>query len=62
VRLHRGRSSQEPVAPTLRLQDRILTLEFAEGWLAAHPMTRQDLEREAERLVGLGVELEVKGK
>ncbi|MHC4163461.1 MAG: Ppx/GppA phosphatase family protein [Planctomycetota bacterium] len=62
VRLHRGRSSQEPVTPTLRLQDRILTLEFGKGWLAAHPMTRHDLEQEAERLTGLGVELKVKGK
>jgi exopolyphosphatase/guanosine-5'-triphosphate,3'-diphosphate pyrophosphatase len=57
VRLHRGRSSQEPVAPVLRLRDGILTLEFAKGWLAAHPMTRKDLEREADRLLGLGIEL-----
>jgi len=59
VRLHRERSSQEPVAPTLRLQDGILRLEFGKGWLDAHPLTRQDLAQEAERLVGLGVELEV---
>jgi exopolyphosphatase/guanosine-5'-triphosphate,3'-diphosphate pyrophosphatase len=57
VRLHRGRSSLEPATPTLRLRDGILTLEFAKGWLAAHPMTRKDLEREAEQLAGLGVEL-----
>lgn len=60
VRLHRGRSSEVPVAPTLRVQDRTLTLGFEKGWLAAHPMTRKDLEREVERLAGLGVKLKVK--
>ena len=62
VRLHRGRSAQAPVTATLRLQNATLTLEFGKGWLAARPMTRKDLEREAERLTGLGIELKVKGK
>lgn len=59
VRLHRSRSPR--ALPELRLfvRRRELRMEFAEGWLDQHPLSRADLEEEANQLAQLGVELRV---
>ncbi len=59
--LHRSRSRQP--LPTLRLEasGRTLRLRFPEGWLAEHPLTRADLEVEAELLAAARYRLEVEG-
>lgn len=36
-----------------------LELTFPAGWVKAHPLTRADLEQEADYLAGIGVELQV---
>lgn len=59
VLLHRSRTDQ-PV-PVTRVSARrdTLRIEFEAGWLAAHPLTAADLEREAEQLAAVDVRLEV---
>lgn len=54
VLLHRGRVEQE--LPSFRLEagKRRLRLRFPRGWLAKHPLTREDLEQEAEYLRAAG--------
>jgi exopolyphosphatase / guanosine-5'-triphosphate,3'-diphosphate pyrophosphatase len=58
--LHRRRS-EEPL-PSLRFsaEAQVLKLNFPEGWLAAHPLTRADLETEAGLLKLVGYKLKVK--
>lgn len=58
VLLNRSRS-HEPL-PLFRLEARKawLALRFPEGWLDERPLTRADLEEEAERLAAVGIELE----
>ncbi|MCG5494157.1 exopolyphosphatase [Ectothiorhodospira variabilis] len=50
VLLHRARTDIEVPIQEIRVKDRSLKLRLAEGWLEAHPLTRADLEREAEHL------------
>ena len=59
ARLHRSRSPRS--LPELRLfvRKRELRMEFATGWLDEHPLSRADLEEEANQLAQLGVELRV---
>jgi exopolyphosphatase / guanosine-5'-triphosphate,3'-diphosphate pyrophosphatase len=45
VRLHRSRVA--PPLPEVTVTDRGLMLQFPDGWLDAHPLTRADLEDEA---------------
>ncbi|MEK7697764.1 MAG: exopolyphosphatase, partial [Pseudomonadota bacterium] len=54
VLLHRGRVEQE--LPVFRIEagKRRLWLRFPRGWLAKHPLTRKDLEQEAEYLRAAG--------
>lgn len=50
VRIHRGRDL-DIVEPLLRISETNgLFLEFDENWLDQHPLTRMDLESEADRL------------
>ncbi|MBO3706223.1 MAG: exopolyphosphatase [Candidatus Accumulibacter sp.] len=57
VVLHRGRSS-EPLPPiTLQVDRQRLHLLFPAGWLAAHPLTRADLQIEAAMLARAGFAL-----
>ncbi|MEO1482823.1 MAG: exopolyphosphatase [Myxococcota bacterium] len=49
VALNRSRSDDELPKMFLTLEDDTLRLEFPVGWLARHPMTRLELEREAQR-------------
>ncbi len=56
VCLHRGRRPLALAPESLRLTvaKRHLQLTFPPGWLAAHPLTRTDLEAEARRLAKAG--------
>jgi len=57
VVLHRGRSN-EPLPPlTLQVDRHRLRLLFPGGWLAAHPLTRADLQIEAAMLAKAGFAL-----
>ncbi len=57
VLLHRGRSADTKPNPDLLVDQSTLILRFPEGWLDAHPLTRLELEEEAERLAAVGLEL-----
>lgn len=57
VVLHRNRSAEPLPAFTLRAQGDELALAFPVGWLEDHPLTRADLEEEAERLAVVDVTL-----
>jgi exopolyphosphatase/guanosine-5'-triphosphate,3'-diphosphate pyrophosphatase len=59
VVLNRARSDE--TSPEVRATadgDR-LRLAFPQGWLDAHPLTRVDLEQEADYLRAAGIELEI---
>jgi len=58
VRINRGRDGAP--APTLRVVESRLELEFAKGFLDSSPMTRADLEAEQELMKGAGVEISFK--
>ncbi|MCD6061457.1 MAG: hypothetical protein K0S16_1768, partial [Moraxellaceae bacterium] len=57
VVLHHSRS-REPL-PDIRLEcgEMKYELRFPEGWLARHPLTREDLATEAESFAALGMRL-----
>jgi exopolyphosphatase/guanosine-5'-triphosphate,3'-diphosphate pyrophosphatase len=61
VRFHRERSA-EP-RPEIRLDAGPETLRvlLPEGWLDGHPLTRTDLEAEADRVAAIGLTLSVDG-
>lgn len=48
--VHRSRSRQDLPQLTLKVKGKRLNLGFPEGWLDAHPLTRVDLETEADYL------------
>ena len=50
VVLHRGRNPEPVPELTVTADGDRLELAFPEGWLDAHPLTRADLDQEAERL------------
>lgn len=52
VVLHRGRSPDPLPEIGLTAEGDRLDVTFPEGWLDAHPLTRADLDQEAERLAG----------
>jgi exopolyphosphatase/guanosine-5'-triphosphate,3'-diphosphate pyrophosphatase len=59
VLMHRGRSTDQGPRPDVDADADTLRLRFADGWLERHPLTRLELEQEAERLgtAGMGLEL-----
>ncbi len=57
VRLHHSRSREPLPDVKLRAGPNTLTLVFPRGWLEARPLTRADLEEEAELFAGLGFRL-----
>ena len=57
VRLHRGRGVHPLPEPTLSVGEDQLDLGFPGGWLDDHPMTRGDIEDEAQLLEPLGIAL-----
>ncbi|MEF8750172.1 MAG: exopolyphosphatase [Candidatus Accumulibacter propinquus] len=58
VVLHRGRSNEPLPEISLRVQRQRLRLQFPSGWLAAHPLTRADLQHEARLLAKAGFVLQ----
>ena len=57
VLLHRGRSRDNKPMLYLDVKDTKLRVSFPDNWLAAHPLTRIELEREAEYLATAGFKL-----
>jgi exopolyphosphatase/guanosine-5'-triphosphate,3'-diphosphate pyrophosphatase len=62
VLINRSRADEAPPEVIVDAQDGTLTVEFYDDWLAAHPLTRADLECEATYLEQLGIELIVESK
>jgi exopolyphosphatase/guanosine-5'-triphosphate,3'-diphosphate pyrophosphatase len=60
VRLHRSRAPRPTPAVRLYARREQLRLEFDGDWLAAHPLSRADLEEEVSQSRALGIELIVK--
>jgi exopolyphosphatase/guanosine-5'-triphosphate,3'-diphosphate pyrophosphatase len=54
VLLHRGRSSSTLPEIRLEARNRGLDVAFPEGWLECHPLTRADLDAEADYLKSSG--------
>jgi exopolyphosphatase / guanosine-5'-triphosphate,3'-diphosphate pyrophosphatase len=61
VVLRRNRSGEALPAPQLDAEPTRLTLKFPDGWLDGHPLTRLDLEQEAEFLAAIPFTLKVPG-
>jgi exopolyphosphatase/guanosine-5'-triphosphate,3'-diphosphate pyrophosphatase len=57
VRLHRSRSEDPLPEVGLEARKRRLSLSFPEGWLEERPLTRADLEQEAQQIQKLGHDL-----
>ncbi|MDI3260637.1 MAG: exopolyphosphatase [Sinobacteraceae bacterium] len=57
VLLHRSRTPKLRLPLRLEVAGRSLRLVFGRGWLARHPLTREDLEIEAQRLAAVGYRL-----
>ena len=58
--LQRGRNA-EPLPPLqLRAEGKTLALALPSTWLAAHPLTRADLESERDYLKLLDIKLQVR--
>ena len=57
VLLNRARGPKAAEAPEVTVDGRRVRLAFAPGWLGAHPLTREDLAREAKWLAALDLEL-----
>ncbi|NCA70041.1 MAG: exopolyphosphatase [Sphingobacteriia bacterium] len=58
VLLHRGRSGGNKPETQLTVDGQQLILRFPDEWLAAHPLTRIELEQESERLAAAGFRLD----
>jgi exopolyphosphatase/guanosine-5'-triphosphate,3'-diphosphate pyrophosphatase len=58
VLMHRGRSAQSKPEPVLAANGDTLVLRFPEGWLDEHPLSRLELEEEAERLSAADISLD----
>ncbi len=59
VLLHRSHAPERPPTVELSVLDDHLKLVLPAGWLAAHPLTRADLEAERDFLAGIGWYLNV---
>lgn len=57
VLLHRGRSRDNKPMLYLDVKDHKVRVTFPDHWLEAHPLTRVELEREAEYLAAAGFKL-----
>lgn len=57
VLLHRSRAPTPTPPIGIEASKRKLRLQFPEGWLDSHPLTRADLEQEARHLVTLELKL-----
>ncbi|MEY8264718.1 MAG: exopolyphosphatase, partial [Bermanella sp.] len=57
VLLHHGRGDDVVVEPEIRVEKNSIDLVFPEDYLATHPMTALDLQREQSQLQVAGIEL-----
>jgi len=57
VVMHRGRGRQPLPLPAIRADGQQIELAFPAGWLDGHPLTRADLEQEAEYIRKAGFRL-----
>lgn len=60
VLVHRGRDPESRPPLKLQIDDAKLRLEFDQDWLEAHPLTREDLDREIEYLAREDYKLKIK--
>jgi len=60
TRIHRRRSPRPAPELLVEVSGRRIELSFPGGWLDERPLSRADLEEEAQHLVGLGYELVVR--
>lgn len=58
VKLHRSRTSKPLPELHLRVTENRLRLTFPDGWLASHPLTAIDLEREQDYLKSVDISAE----
>lgn len=58
VLIHRGRSPTTKPYPMLEADGERLHLCFPDGWLMSHPLTRLELEQEAQGLAAAGIFIE----
>ena len=58
VLIHRGRTPNIKPRPRLVANGDHLELSFPNRWLDAHPLTRLELEQEAQALTAAGITLE----
>ena len=56
--LNRSRSTKPLPGVRFSVKKSAITIRFPHDWLDAHPLTRADLEEDAARLLGVGVEVE----
>ena len=61
VRLHRSRDAKPLPQVKLAAHKGGIAVELPEGWLDRNPLTRADLEAEADRLEPLGLDFQVNG-
>jgi len=61
VHMNRDRIPEPPLRLPLRADGDRLLLDLKPDWLSGRPMTRADLEQERQRLVPLGIRLEIPG-
>ncbi|WP_432696912.1 exopolyphosphatase [Marinobacterium sp. YM272] len=59
VLMHRSRSTAKLPALRLKAKEKSIRLCFPRGWLENHPLTRADLDSEAEYLRAIGFELSI---
>lgn len=60
VRIHRGREDEMPNIVLYIEKDKNIHLEFDDDWLKQHPLTKMDLEIEADRIQQMGFKLTFK--
>lgn len=59
VLLHRERPHSVSEVPSLAAEGQMLAVDFSEGYLRRHPLTRADLEQEKAWLKAIGVKLQI---
>ncbi|MEM8883411.1 MAG: exopolyphosphatase [Planctomycetota bacterium] len=57
IRLHRGRSWNDIPTIAVKAKPGRMRLQFPEGWLDEHPLTRGDLQKESARIEPLGLKV-----
>ncbi len=58
ILLHHSRAEETLPVFALKVKKRKITMQFADGWLDAHPLTRADLDQEAKYLKKIDISLD----